>query len=138
MLAGSLLVLIFLALSGLHGYWAAVGGPVRTGFVPELEGKPVFEPGRLASGAVAMLLLLAATVCFSQAQLLGVPRLPLARFGVWVLLIAFSLRAIGEFRLVGFFKRVRGTRFAQLDSWVYSPLCLVVSALCGALLHSTR
>jgi hypothetical protein len=36
-------------------------------------------------------------------------------------------RAAGEFKYVGFFKRVRGSRFATLDSVVYSPLCLLLA-----------
>ena len=37
------------------------------------------------------------------------------------------LRAIGDFHLVGFFKTVRGSRFAWLDSSLYSPLCLALA-----------
>jgi hypothetical protein len=38
------------------------------------------------------------------------------------------LRTIGDFRLVGVFKRVRGTRFARLDSIAFAPLCLLLAA----------
>jgi hypothetical protein len=34
---------------------------------------------------------------------------------------------VGDFRLVGFFKRVRGNAFARLDTLVYAPLCLVLA-----------
>jgi hypothetical protein len=34
------------------------------------------------------------------------------------------VRAIGDFNYVGFFKRRRGTRFAHLDTRLYSPLAL--------------
>lgn len=136
-LAGSLLALILLGLSGLHWYWVLVGAGDLDGFVPEVDGKPVFEPGRLATSAVGLLLLLAAGICASEAELGGLPRLPLSRVGVWALLVVFLLRSVGEFRLIGFFKRARGTRFARLDTWVYSPLCLVVAVLCAVLLHST-
>ncbi|WP_423856182.1 DUF3995 domain-containing protein [Acidithiobacillus ferrianus] len=34
---------------------------------------------------------------------------------------------MGDFRLVGFFKTVTGTRFARLDSTVFSPLCLAMA-----------
>lgn len=138
MLAAYLLVLIFVALSGLHWYWVVAGSGDLGGFVPEVEGKPTFEPGRFVTAVVAFLFLLAAALCASQAELLGAPRLPIARLGVWGLLVVFSLRAIGEFRWVGFFKKVRGTRFARRDTWIYSPLCLGVSALCGVLLYATR
>jgi hypothetical protein len=138
MLAAVLLVLVFLGLSGLHWYWVFSGVGGLTGFVPEIEGRRAFEPGKVGTAAVAVLLLVAAAICASQAELFGVPRLPIARVGVWVLLVVFAMRAIGEFNLVGLFKRVRDTRFGRRDTWIYSPLCLLLSALCGALLHSTR
>jgi hypothetical protein len=43
-----------------------------------------------------------------------------------VLGAVFVLRAIGERKLVGFFKRVRGTAFARWDTWLFSPLCLAL------------
>jgi hypothetical protein len=49
----------------------------------------------------------------------------------WVIsaiaLLLFA-RAIGDSELVGFFKEVKGSRFARLDTWVYSPLCVVLGA----------
>ena len=45
--------------------------------------------------------------------------------GATLLLAGVMLaRAVGEFRYVGFFKTVRNTRFGQLDTRFYSPLCL--------------
>ena len=51
----------------------------------------------------------------------------LSRYGLWLLAGVFLLRAIGDFRYVGFTKKVRATRFAQLDTRFYSPLCLLMS-----------
>ena len=79
--------------------------------------------------------------CFAVATLLAI--------AVWVLLVGAGLlpdlgqrwlgvagpiavgvvllaRAVGDFRYVGFFKRVRGSRFATLDSRYFSPLCLLL------------
>lgn len=42
--------------------------------------------------------------------------------------ILFLLRAIGERRYVGIFKRVRGTPFAKNDDRVFVPLCIFVGA----------
>lgn len=138
MLAGVLLVLAFSGLSVLHWIWVFRGTGDLTGFVPEVDGRPAFVPGRLATAAVALLLLLAAGVCASQAELFGLPRLRVARIGVWSLLVLFFARGLGDFRLVGIFKRVRDTRFGRRDTWIYSPLCLVLSGLCALLLHATR
>jgi hypothetical protein len=51
----------------------------------------------------------------------------LFEWGTRVLAAVFFLRAIGEFRLVGFFKRVRNTRFARWDTLLFSPLCLFMA-----------
>jgi hypothetical protein len=37
-------------------------------------------------------------------------------------------RAIGDSELMGFFKQVKDSRFARLDTWAYSPLCVVLGA----------
>jgi hypothetical protein len=37
------------------------------------------------------------------------------------------LRAIGDFRLVGVFKRIRGTPFAWWDSRLFVPLCCFIA-----------
>ena len=49
----------------------------------------------------------------------------------WVLAAAMLLRALGDFRYVGFFKRVRTGRFAELDTKFYTPLCLALAAGAG-------
>jgi len=36
-------------------------------------------------------------------------------------------RAVGDFKYVGFFKTVRASRFAVLDTWFYSPLCALLA-----------
>jgi hypothetical protein len=40
--------------------------------------------------------------------------------------LALLARAVGDFRLVGFFKRVKDSVFARMDSRVYSPLCVLL------------
>ena len=52
-----------------------------------------------------------------------------------VLGAVFVLRAIGEFRTLGFFKTITGTDFAFWDTWLYTPLCLMIGL--GALWLAT-
>ena len=79
---------------------------------------------------VAVLLAVAALIALGAGGSVALP-LPnaLVRIGIWVLAVVLLLRAIGDFRYVGFFKRVRGTPFAELDTRFFSPLCLALSAL---------
>lgn len=128
-LAGLAVVLIFAALSLLHVYWGFGG---RLGFlsaVPEIEGRPLFVPTPAQSFAVAVALALAASIVAAAAGWISLPVSDrLLQIGSYGVALVFALRAIGEFRHVGFFKRVRGTRFARMDSWLYSPLCALIAA----------
>ena len=56
----------------------------------------------------------------------GAPR-RLGRAAAYVLALVFALRAIGDFRYVGFFKSLGDDPFRAWDTWLFSPLCLVVA-----------
>lgn len=121
---------VLVVLAGLHFYWAAGGGWKLGAAVPEVRGTRPFSPGPLACAAVGTALLCAAFFVSCAARLWlgdGVPH-AVSRVGTAALAFVFIGRAIGDLRYVGFFKRVRGTRFARLDSRVYSPLCLALGA----------
>jgi len=119
--------LVFVALGLWHfrmAFWPVAGG----GAVPSVEGKPLFVPSTRATVAVGVVLLLFAGLVAATGRLLEVGASP--RLLSWLsLALALGLlaRAIGEFKYVGFFKRVRGSRFARLDTWIYSPLCLLLA-----------
>ncbi|MBM9576250.1 DUF3995 domain-containing protein [Leptospira sp. 201903070] len=122
--------LILLFLSGIHFYWLAGGRTGGNQVIPEINGKPAFLPGKFATLIVGILLLGAASlpIGLTFENPIGIPK-PLLHYGTLFLSLVFLLRAIGEFRLVGFFKSVRGTTFAKNDTKYYSPLCLLLSAL---------
>ena len=133
----AVLAVVFAALALLHVGWAALGG--RRGWsagavVPaRADGAPVFRPGRGATLAVAAALAAAGVVVLGRAGLapaaLGARGLaPWYRAGPWALAAVLALRAVGDFRYVGLFKRQRGTRFAALDTRVYTPLCAALAA----------
>jgi hypothetical protein len=48
------------------------------------------------------------------------------QWGISAIAVVMFARAIGDSELVGFFKKVSGSRFARLDTYFYSPLCLVL------------
>lgn len=122
--------MILLILSGFHFYWAAGGIKGKNRAIPEIQGKPAFQPGRLATVTVGILLFLAALfpIGLRMQAPLGIFH-DLTKYGTVFLSFVFLLRAIGDFRLVGFFKRIRGTDFAKNDDVYYSPLCLILSFL---------
>lgn len=96
--------------------------------IPSVDGKPLFKPAPAATVGVGLVLLCFAALVAATAGLLplGLPS-GLLRGLSYALALGLLARAIGEFKYVGFFKRVRGSRFARLDTLVYSPLCLALA-----------
>lgn len=120
---------ILLLLSVIHFYWAFGG---QWGFATALptneEGKRVLNPKKIDSLIVAIGLSSFATylLVYSGWLLLDLPSW-IFDYGIWVIIIIFLLRAIGDFKYVGLFKRVKNTDFSARDKIYYSPLCLWLS-----------
>ena len=87
-------------------------------------------PGIIATLIVAVGLLLFAVFYLIKGGLISL-QLPLwiDRNGLWILMGIFILRAIGDFNYLGFFKKVKHTKFAVNDTKYYSPLCLIIGML---------
>ena len=120
--------------AGFHLYWA-LGG--RLGFSVSLPQRPDGVPvmahrigwWRPAAGAVAAGLVILAALALAGAGRLA---LPLSAGAVRATLVAVGaalvLRALVPTPWTGFFKRIRSTRWARYDSWLYSPLFLLLGA----------
>jgi len=119
---------VFVALALWHFGMALLPASGASGAVPSVEGKPLFVPSRAATVAVGVVLLLFACLvaATSGAIAVGLP-LVVLRWLSFTLAAGLLARAVGEFKYVGLFKRVRGSKFATLDTFVYSPLCLVLA-----------
>ena len=124
----ALLLAVILATLGLvHTYWALGGRSPSAATVPQVAGRAAFKPSRLGTLAVATALFVAATLVAIAGGLLTDPLSPpIARVLTFGLGGVFLARSIGDFRLVGFFKRARDSQFARLDTLFYAPLCLLL------------
>ena len=122
------LALIFALLGAWHFYMAFSPPKGANGAVPSIGGKPLFVPSARATFCVGVVLLFFGALVSATSGLisLGLPQYIL-RGLCFVLALGLLARAIGEFKHVGLFKRNRGSRFATLDTYVYSPLCLLLS-----------
>lgn len=120
---------VFVLLASLHVHWAMGGRLAAEAVIPEVGGRPAFTPGTGITLLVAAFLATCAILVLATGDLLAVP-IPDAWLdrAMAALAVVLALRAIGDFRLVGFSKRVRGTRFARMDDLLYAPLCLALSA----------
>jgi hypothetical protein len=127
---GIVLVIVFAVISLFHLYWAAGGAFGSRVAVPSRGNVRVFKPSVGGTILVALAFLLAIAVILGQLGLLGdiIPH-RIFRWGTWAIALIFFLRAVGEFRLVGFFKKVNDTPFAVWDTWLFSPLCLGIAII---------
>ena len=125
---------VFVSLGLLHVYWALGRSSPSAAVIPAHAGKPLFTPTPAVTLLVALALLICALLVLGA---LGIWRfgLPswLFKIGIWGVAAVFLLRAIGDFRYLGFFKTVRDTTFARNDSWLYSPLCALIASSCAIL-----
>jgi Protein of unknown function (DUF3995) len=135
MIAGAAAIVILLLAAAVHIYWAAGGKAGKAAAVPTAEGRAVIKPSAMSTAMVAAGLCVIAALVALRIGFLRLPRFAgdhvLVQIAVWLIAAVFALRAIGDFRYVGFFKRIRDTRFARLDTLVYSPLCAALAVLIG-------
>ena len=126
---------IFLLISLVHLYWAAggkLGSEAAVPRVPE-EGaqgsRPAFKPSGFTTLLVAVgLLLIAMLVCLRVGLYLPTVHHWSLQWVISAIAMLMFARAIGDSNLVGFFKQVKNSQFARLDTWAYSPLCVVLGA----------
>lgn len=135
-------VLIFSGLSLLHIYWAAGGNWGSDVAIPSLLVATASEPGHannepkmikaIAPGKAITLVVAGAFALVALLVVLHTGLLGLAvshwalRWSLGAVTFAMLARAVGDFRLLGFFKTVTGTPFARMDTWCYSPICVAL------------
>ncbi|MCR3750581.1 DUF3995 domain-containing protein [Lentzea californiensis] len=131
-LVGSGTAAVLVLVGVLHGVWMFSPWPLRTReeFASRVVGVPVEKlPTGPATGAVAVLLGVAAYVVAGRAGVLPVPGPGwLATAGAAGVAAVLLLR--GAAGLV--VSSRQDTEFARLDLRIYSPLCLVLAACCAS------
>lgn len=126
-----ILFLIFLFLSSIHFYWGVGGRWGSEAVIPTKDDNvKVMMPGLLPTFIVAFGLFGFGLFILIKSGLINFD-LPhwLSNYGLWIIASIFILRAIGEFNYVGFFKKMKHTKFGQRDTKYYSPLCLLIGVL---------
>jgi len=127
-----ILFLIFLFISSIHIYWAFGGNWGSDAVLPTKDDNntKVLNPSILPTLIVALgllgfgllILIISGLIAFVIPQWLS-------KYGLWIIASIFTLRAIGDFKYVGFFKKIKLTKFGKNDTKYYSPLCLTIGIL---------
>lgn len=131
MILSILLGIIFIGLGIIHFNWV-IGG--KFGFSESLptkeNGERVLNPKKMDSAIVGIGLTVFGIFYFLKSGLveLNSPEW-IMKYGSWIIPSIFLLRAIGEFKYVGFFKNVKKTDFAKWDTKLFSPLCLAIAII---------
>jgi hypothetical protein len=130
---------IFIMMSFVHVYWALSGNLGKSGVLPTLhDGNPVIDPGIIGTFAVAAAMGIFAFITVGDLGIYEafIPH-DVIKYATIVIGVIFMLRAMGDFKYMGFFKKIKGTHFARNDSSYFSPLCLYLgmSSIAIALLH---
>ncbi|RQO29858.1 DUF3995 domain-containing protein [Taibaiella sp. KBW10] len=122
-------ITIYLFLALLHLYWVFGGQLGLTEAVPtNANGKRVFAPSRLGTFTVALGLMLFAGVNMGFNGMLKIPVDPVyIKYALWTISLIFLVRFIGDFRYIGIAKSFKGSVFACRDTYIYSPLCLLLA-----------
>lgn len=120
---------IFILLSFLHVYWAMGGKRGMSAVLPSLEeGHAVFTPGPLITLVVAAAMGIFAFITIGNLDIFRqYINLTIFKYATLAIGLIFTLRAIGDFKYMGFFKKATGTLFAKNDTRYYSPLCIIIA-----------
>lgn len=129
-----ILFLTFLTLSGFHFYWLFGGTWGLKSVIPSKGSEPnLIAIPQFATLIVAMGLLLFGLLYLQKSGLKGVSISIdfdlLTNYGYWIIPAIFTIRALGEFKYVGFFKKVKHTQFAKADTKIFAPLCLGIGII---------
>ena len=115
-------VIILVSLGVIHFYWAFGGKFLLDSAIPTQDGKKLLNPGVFLTFLVGFMLLGCAFVVL---EIKSEDNIYI--YLNWAIATLFGIRAIGDFNMVGFFKKIKHTKFALYDTKYFSPLCFGIS-----------
>lgn len=129
---GAALIVVLLALAGLHLYWGLGGrwpghdeDGLRLLVVGARHGRmPGFGPSALVAFALAAA---GAIVFAAHSEVSRGPGGSIVVAGYVVLILVFGLRGLAPY-LTPVFNYARGTPFFEMNRLYYAPLCLAIAA----------
>ena len=122
---------MFIVLSVIHFYWAFNGEKGINIALPTNEnGKRVLNLKKIEIFIIGIGLLFFALYYFLRTRLLEIefPEL-IIEYSGWVISSIFIVRAIGDFKYVGFFKKIKNTEFGKFDTKYFSCISLLIGLI---------
>jgi len=127
----AILVAIYFVIALIHLYWLFGGEKWIDKALPtDKNGKRVLNPGKLETVIVTFGLLLFSFYYSLKIEIfeVEVSRLITEYIG-WIISSIFIIRAIGDFKYVGFFKKIKNTKFAEFDTKYFNFISLIIGLI---------
>lgn len=124
-----ILSLVFLFFGGIHFYWVFGGKWSLEKVIPtKTNDLNINSIPKFATVIVGLVFLFFGLIYVIKSGLVNI-QIPnwIINYGYYIVPILFLLRAIGDFKYVGFFKSITTTTFAIWDQKLFAPLCLFIS-----------
>jgi len=121
----ALVTITTLAIAGVfHFYWAFGGTLGLDRAIPTKDGKALLNPGKLLTIIVGFIILSFAWVAYvlNFKDLSVISYYEQIVYAGWFLSGIFAIRSIGDFNMVGLFKKIKLTKFAEFDTKYFIPL----------------
>ena len=131
MILSLILFAVFSVLCGFHFYWFFGGTWGVEKVIPTQDNEQCAQSiPQFATLLVALVLVSFGLLYLIKSGLINV-NLPnwITIYSYWIMPAIFIIRAIGEFKYVGFFKKIKNTEFAKADSTIFSPLCMSIGII---------
>jgi hypothetical protein len=120
-----------------HFYWVFGGTFGLDKVIPTKNGKVLLNPGKFLTIIVGFVLLSFAVIAY----ILNFEDLSIFSYSKqivyigWFLSALFAIRSIGDFNMVGLFKKIKSTKFAEFDTKYFIPLTSFWSMTFALLLY---
>jgi glucan phosphoethanolaminetransferase (alkaline phosphatase superfamily) len=126
-----ILLAIFTSLGFIHFYWLFGGKWGLEKVIPTKENQTsTLSIPKFATLIVGLVLVLFGLIYLVKSGLINIQVSNwVTIYGYWLIPSIFVLRAIGDFKYVGFFKKIKNTEFAKADSKWFAPLCLTIGII---------
>lgn len=129
----SITITFFILCGILHLYWFLGGKTFFKNSLPTRnDGSRVISPSKFSILIVTCGFFSCALLLMASIKIINITAyIPsfLIHYFIITLSIIMFIRAIGDFKYIGIFKKVKNTDFAFFDTRLYIPLCLFIGVL---------
>jgi glucan phosphoethanolaminetransferase (alkaline phosphatase superfamily) len=125
-----ILVIVYAVIALIHFYWLFGEKWLDKALPTDENGKRVLNPRKFETIIVTLGLLLFAFYYLLKIELfeVEVPKL-ITKYSGWIISTIFIIRAIGDFKYVGFFKKIKNTKFAEFDTKYFTFISLIIGLI---------